>query len=58
MAISARINESTIAYVGYARGPTQNLVKGGVGFSFSRGQPSPVVDILAPGLLQGVETYV
>lgn len=34
VAVSARINESTIAYVGYARGPTQNLVKGGVGFSF------------------------
>ena len=34
VAVSARLNESTIAYVGYARGPTQNLVKGGVGFSF------------------------
>lgn len=34
VAISARINEDTLAYVGYARGPTQNLVKGGVGFSF------------------------
>lgn len=34
VAVSARINESTIAYVGYARGATQNLVKGGVGFSF------------------------
>ncbi|WP_162239563.1 YadA-like family protein [Methylobacterium sp. Leaf87] len=34
VAISARINESTLAYIGYARGPTQNLVKGGVGFSF------------------------
>lgn len=34
IAISARINENTLAYVGYARGPTQNLVKGGVGFSF------------------------
>lgn len=34
VAISARIDESTLAYVGYARGPTQNLVKGGIGFSF------------------------
>lgn len=34
IAISARLNDNTIAYLGYARGPTQNLVKGGVGFSF------------------------
>ncbi|WP_373322618.1 YadA-like family protein [Methylobacterium cerastii] len=34
IAISARIDESTLAYVGYARGPTQGLVKGGLGFSF------------------------
>lgn len=34
VSISARINDDTLAYVGYARGPTQNLVKGGVGFSF------------------------
>ncbi len=34
VALSVRIDESTLAYVGYARGPTQNLVKGGIGFSF------------------------
>lgn len=34
ISVSTRINENTIAYLGYARGPTQNFVKGGVGFSF------------------------
>lgn len=34
VAVSMRIDERTLAYVGYARGPTQNLVKGGIGFSF------------------------
>lgn len=34
VAVSVRIDESTLAYVGYARAPTQNLVKGGIGFSF------------------------
>ncbi|WP_449411762.1 YadA-like family protein [Methylobacterium komagatae] len=34
VAVSMRINESTLAYVGYARGATQNLVKGGLGISF------------------------
>jgi hypothetical protein len=34
VALSMRIDEDTLAYVGYARGPTQNLVKGGIGMSF------------------------
>ena len=34
VAISMRITEDTLAYVGYARGPTQNLIKGGIGMSF------------------------
>ncbi len=34
VAISMRITEDTLAYVGYARGPTQSLVKGGIGMSF------------------------
>ncbi len=34
IAVSARINDSALMYLGYAQGPTQNLVKGGVGFSF------------------------
>ncbi|MCP1558593.1 hypothetical protein M2440_002923 [Methylorubrum extorquens] len=34
VAFSARLDESTLAYVGVARGPTQTLVKGGVGLSF------------------------
>lgn len=31
---SARIDESTVIYGGVARGPTQTMVKGGVGWSF------------------------
>lgn len=34
VAVSARLDESTLAYVGVARGATQTLIKGGVGFSF------------------------
>ncbi|WP_284211432.1 YadA-like family protein [Methylobacterium brachythecii] len=33
IAISARISENTIGYVGVAQGPTQTLVKGGFGWS-------------------------
>lgn len=33
IAVAARINESTVGYVGVARGPTQTLVKGGFGWS-------------------------
>lgn len=33
IAVSARINENTIGYVGVAQGPTQTLVKGGFGWS-------------------------
>ncbi|TGD93440.1 hypothetical protein EU555_33360 [Methylobacterium nonmethylotrophicum] len=34
ISVAARITADTLAYVGYARGPTQSLVKGGIGISF------------------------